>query len=882
MHDLQGVEHPIAVYQVLQDSGAQSRLDVAAARGFTPTPLIGRESEIALLKERWARVQEGAGQVVLLSGEAGIGKSRLVQVLKEHVRRTPHLILECRCLPYAQNSAWQPILEWLPRLLQWSRDDTETTKQAKLERFLRDHQLPFEKMMPLLTSLLALPTSDLSYSRARTSLLEQRQQLLDALLAMLLALAHDEPLLLIVEDVHWIDPSTLELLDLVIDQGPTAAICTLLTCRPVFQPAWGMRAHFWPLALSRLPRSQAAFMVARVADGKHLPSEVVTQLVDKTDGVPLFIEEMTKAVLESDTRQEQDWGDPLPALTIPATLQDSLMARLDRLGTAKHLAQLGATIGREFSYRLLQAVTPVDEARLQRELDQLIAAELVYQRGVLPQATYLFKHALIQDAAYQSLLVETRQQYHQRILNALETQLPDDIATPPDLLAYHATEGGLTAPAIAYWRQAGDYAYQRGAYEEAVDHCRQGLALLQTLPEDAEHTQREFDLLLRLGPSLLVVYGAGQPEVERVHTRIYTLCQHIEGTPQRFSALRGVCYFYWVQAQLQRARELEEQLLALAQAHGESALLMEAHVHMGLVLTSLGEFLSALDHFERGLSHRDVARHHPLQAIPHPEMACLLYSGVVLLILGYPDRARTRIHEGLAVAQQLSSPLHLVWGEHIGATFYQLCREPRAAREWADAVSTHTGEHGLQFAADTAQFIQGWVMTQEGDREAGIEQMRQGIAVYRARNGDLSMPRWFSYLAEAHGRHGEVEAGLTALAEAQELIDRHGDRLFEAEIYRLKGELLVHVADEITGVEDGPEAWFLRALDVARQQEAKWLELRAAVSLCRLWQEAGRGAEARELLTQTYVWFTEGFDTVDLQLAKSLLDELTSSDHCNL
>ncbi len=511
VRDIKGVAQPMAVYRVLQGSGAQSRLDVAAVRGLTP--LVGRESEMALLRERWAAVQEGVGQVVLLSGEAGIGKSRLVQVLKDHVADTPHLTLECRCLLYARNSAWHPILALLPRLLQWSRDDSVATKQVKLERFLRDFQLPHDQAAPLLATLLSLPVSDASFGRLHLAPQEQRQQLLDVLLAILLALAQAQPLLLIVEDVHWMDPSTLDLLQLVIDQGPTAAICTLLTCRPTFQPTWGMRAHLWPLVLSRLPRDQAALMVAQLTAGQHLPPEVVAQLVDKTDGVPLFIEEMTKAVLESGGLQEQPGGDawPSPVLTIPASLQDSLMSRLDHLDTAKPIAQLGATIGREFSYRLLCAVADVDEGQLHHALEQLIAAELVYQRGVLPQATYLFKHALIQDAAYQSLLLQTRQQYHQRIVEALEAQSLGEVPMPPDLLAYHATAAGLTVPAVDYWRRAGDYAYQRGAYREAADHFRQGLTRLQTLPDGVERTQREFDLLLGLGPCLLVVHGAGHP-----------------------------------------------------------------------------------------------------------------------------------------------------------------------------------------------------------------------------------------------------------------------------------------------------------------------------------------------------------------------------------
>jgi class 3 adenylate cyclase/DNA-binding winged helix-turn-helix (wHTH) protein/tetratricopeptide (TPR) repeat protein len=876
VHHLEGVAQPVTVYRVRQDSGAQSRLDVPPLSGLTP--LIGRESEIALLQERWAHVQEGAGQVILLSGDAGIGKSRLVQVLKDYVSQTAHTLLECRCSPYAQNSAWHPLIEVLPRLLNWLPTDSPDDKRVKLEQFIRTHRLSREEAMPLLATLLSLPIPDAPYPDGLFLPQEQRQNILHTLLTILLAFAAEQPLLWIVEDVHWIDPSTLALIDLVIEQGPTASICTVLTCRPTFQPAWGLRAHLTPLTLSRLPRSQAEMMIERVTGDKRLPDEVVSRLLDKTDGVPLYIEEMTKAVVESGWLQEVDGqytlSGPLPELATPSTLQDSLMARLDRLGPAKRIAQLGATIGREFSYALLRAVAEVEEAVLQQALDRLLSAELVYQRGVVPQATYLFKHALIQDAAYQSLLKQTRRHIHRRIVEALEGQGSTEGATPPDVFAHHATEAGLLSRASDYWRRAGEHAFQSGAYQEAPDHFQRGLDLLLTLPEDAERTQREFDLLIALGPCLIIMHGMGVPEVERIYTRAYALCQQIKEAPQLFSALQGLRYFYWVRVELQTARELEERLVALAQSQQDPELLTGAHMSSGLSLYSLGEFALALHHFEQALTHCDPASCQTFQAIPHPEIACLLYSGLALWHLGYADQARVRIHEGLAIAEQLAHPVHQVWAEHTGAQFYLLYREPLAAREWADAVTSHTAAYGFPFLFDTAQFVRGWALAQESEGEEGIEQMQQAIAVYRRRNGELSMPRRLAFLAEAYGRLGQIEAGLQLLAEADALIDKYGERSYWAEVYRLKGELLQQVGDSRRESEPSPEACFQRALDIARAQQAKMFELRAAMSLSRLWQRQGQGAAARELLAQTYNWFTEGFGSPDLQEAQALLAEL--------
>jgi class 3 adenylate cyclase len=442
---LKGVVQPLAVYRVLYESMARSRLEAVGTTGLTP--LVAREQEIGLLRERWAQVKEGVGQVVLLSGEAGIGKSRLVQVLQEQVAAEPQAWLTpCQCSPYHQNTALYPWIDLLERVaLGFEREEASQQKLRKLEGFVVQYGLPLAEAIPLLAALLSLPLGT-DYAPLTGSPEQQKQQTLQALLTILLRIAAQQPVLFVIEDLHWVDPSTLELLSLLVDQGPTARILALLTFRPDFSPPWTGRSHLTQLTLPRLPRHEATELTRRVAHGKALPAEVVEQVVAKTDGVPLFVEELTKMVLESGLLQERgdryDLTGPLPPLAIPTTLHDSLMARLDRLAAVKGLAQLGATLGREFAYTLLQAVSPWDEGTLRWGLHQLVEAELLYQQGLPPQATYLFKHALIQDAAYQSLLRSTRQQYHERIAQVLVGQFPEVAATQPAVLAHHYTEAG--------------------------------------------------------------------------------------------------------------------------------------------------------------------------------------------------------------------------------------------------------------------------------------------------------------------------------------------------------------------------------------------------------------------------------------------------------
>ena len=504
LHHFKGVAEPMAVFRVL---GPQESPDDEEEAGPARVPfLVGRDEEVGLLLRRWEQSKEGLGQVVLLSGEAGIGKSALMQTLREHVGREGCTRLTFRCSPYHTNSALYPVIAHLQRLLRWERDEAPEARFAKLERVLDASRQPLAEVVPLLAALLAVPLPEGRYAALTLTPQQQRQQTLDTLVAWLLAEAERQPVLAVYEDLHWADPSTLELLGALLEQAPTVPMLTVLTFRPVFVPPWPSRSHLTPITLNRLERPQVEALITHLAGGKALPAEVVAHIVAKTDGVPLFVEELTKMLLESDLLQEDTQHyvltGPLTAVTIPATLQDSLMARLDRLGAARDVAQLGAVVGREFAYDVLQALAPLDEATLQARLAQLVEAELLYQRGRPPRARYVFKHALIQDAAYASLLKSTRQQVHQQIAQVLEARFPALVETQPELVAQHYTAAGCAEQAVVYWQRAGQQASDRSAHLEAISHLTTGIELLKTLPETPEHTQQALTLHIALGAAL--------------------------------------------------------------------------------------------------------------------------------------------------------------------------------------------------------------------------------------------------------------------------------------------------------------------------------------------------------------------------------------------
>jgi predicted ATPase len=631
------------------------------------------------------------------------------------------------------------------------------------------------------------------------------------------------------------------------------------------------------MTLNRLPRRQAAELTGRVAHGKALPAEVVAQVVAKTDGVPLFVEELTKMVLESGLLQEQaeryELTGPLPPLAIPATLHDSLMARLDRLAAVKGLAQLGATLGREFSYALLQAVALWDEDTLQRGLYQLVAAEFLYQRGLPPQATYTFKHALIQDVAYQSLLRSTRQQYHERIAQVVEARFPELCDTQPELVAQHYTAAGCAEQAVVYWLRAGQQASGRSANVEAISHLTTGIELLKALPETPERTQHALHLYITLGAALLVTKGHPAPEVEHAYTQAYALCQQVGETPELVPILFGLWGFYTMRPQLHTARELGDTMLRLARAADDPTLAVIAHWALGLTWLWLGALPVARQHLEEAIARYtlDQRRVMVLRTGRDPGVACRHLVALALGLLGYPAQALARLHEALALAQELSHPYSLAYVQCYPASIYQLHRDVPAVYEHAEAAIALATMQGFPLFAAYGTIMRGWALAMQGQGEEGLAQVRQGLAAWRATGAALGVPSFCTLLAEVADHLGHTEDGLQALAEAYILVEQHEERYWEAEVCRLWGVLLLRQPGTPPAE---AEAWLQRALDVARRQEAKSLELRAAMSLARLWQQQGQQAEAHALLAPIYGWFTEGFDTADLQEARALLEAL--------
>ena len=554
------------------------------------------------------------------------------------------------------------------------------------------------------------------------------------------------------------------------------------------------------------------------------------------------------------------------------------MARLDRLSTVRAIAQLGATIGREFSYELLHAVSLLAEETLQQGLKQLVAAELVYQRGLVPQATYLFKHALIQDTAYQSLLKSTRQQYHRQIAQALTERFPETTKTQPELLAHHYTEAGLLEQAIPYWQKAGERATQRSAYVEAINHLTKGLELLTTLPDHPNLLQQELTLQMALGAPLTATKGTAAREVGKAYARARELCQQLGETPQLFQVLRGLWLFYIARAEHQTARELAEQCLRLAQSARDPTLLLEAQYMLGNTLFYFGEFAPAREHFEQSMALYNFGQHHSHAFLYGQDtgVVCLARVAWVIWFLGYPDQALKLSYQAMTLARELSHPHSQAYALGLAAALHQLRREGQAAQEQAEAAMTLSTAQGFPLWVAWGTVLRGWALAKQERGEEGISQIRRGMATFRATGAEVSRPYLPALLAEAHEKAGQVEEGLSSLAEALAAVDNSGERWYEAELYRLKGELTLQskVESQKSKAEEA-EACFLKAIEVARKQQAKFLELRATTSLARLWQQQAKRSEAHKLLAEVYDWFTEGFDTKDLQEAKALIEELS-------
>jgi class 3 adenylate cyclase/predicted ATPase len=876
-HALKGLAEPVRAWQVLGPSRIEDRFEAREAAGLTA--LVGREGELTLLLRRWEQAKDGEGQVVLLSGEAGIGKSRLIRAVRERLGPDePHTLLSHFCSPFQQTSALHPVIGLLERAAGYAHDDPPQRKLEKLEALLSLAAGDVAAVAPsLIAALLAIPAGD-RYPAIELSPQQQKERTFQVLVDQLAGLAARQPVLAVYEDVQWSDPTTLELLEKVIDRVQCLPVLVLITFRPEFTSPWRGQTQITSLALNRLSRKQGAAMVAEVTGGRELPAAVLEEIVSKTDGVPLFVEELTKAVIESGLLEDEcgryTLTGPLPPLAIPTTLHDSLLARLDRLAPAKEVAQIGAAIGREFSYELLTAVALLGHDELHNGLNRLVEAELIFRQGTLPQATYSFKHALVRDVAYETLLKSRRQQLHGRIAGVLREQFPEVIEAQPELMARHCAEAGLVSEAIQYTINAGRQALERSANAEAAGHLGKGLTLLEALPPGPERDAVELNLLVALGPPLVATKGFTDPEVERIYLRARALCRELGTTTELVPVLVGLANIHLLRAELRRARELGEECLALAQHHDDLGIRMAAHRMLGSALHFLGEFPRAREQLEQANAIRE--RYHrrfdaSLYLISGSRVYCRSIFARVLWALGYPEQALGSSDVALRLAQETSHSHTLAQALSLAAAFHLDRRDVERTEHLAREAVALADEHDFPYWRATGRVWGGWALVQRQEIEQGLAQIQESLAQFRANGNVQTIPHALSVLAEVYGQAGEPQKGLEALAEALAVLESTNERRREAEIHRLKGTLSLALPGPHRG---DAEACFARALAIARKQSARMWELRAAVSLARLRVEQGKHAEAHDLLASVYGWFTEGFDTADLTDAKALLDEL--------
>jgi class 3 adenylate cyclase/tetratricopeptide (TPR) repeat protein len=873
LHEVKGIAEPVAAWAVEGVSASESRFEAVRAAGLTD--FIGREDELDFLLERQRLAWKGEGQIVLISGEAGIGKSRLAAALAERVAGEPYAHLRYQCSPYHTNSALRPFIAQLERAAGFKADDTSAQRLDKLEAILAVDASRVQAVAPLFAALLSIPPGE-RYPPLALSPTQHRRRTLAALLDQIEGLARQQPILLSFEDVHWADATSLELLDLTVERVRQLPVLALFTFRPEFEPPWVGLPNVGTLALSRLDRDDVASMVARVTGGRVLPAEVMKQIVAKTDGNPLFVEELTKAVLEAGILVADADGyrldGPLPPLAIPETLQDSLMARLDRLASVREIAQIGAAIGREFSYSLVQALVAREENALKHALAQLEQAELVFRRGEPPDAVYSFKHALVRDAAYESLLKSRRQQLHGQIARALEQRFADTVASQPELVAQHFTEAGLVEPAIDYWLKAGHLALSRSANAEAVKHLRQGIELTQSLAPSPERVRKELDFYLALGPAVAATEGYAAPETLRVFSQARDLLGEGGTLAEQMTVLWGVYLAHAMRAEYIAARDVAQQCMALAAEHKHPGISALASRFMGQTLWSMGAFVDARVHLERAL---DLCAANPETITSYrrfgadDQVTALSSLSRTLWILGYPQRAAALAAQALARARSMGLAFTTAWALDGEALLGALGADLQRAAAHTEEAMAHSIEHSLADYEQRARFVQGALLAQSGDPYHGIELMHNAIAAAENTAARNRRTLYLCHLASAHASLGQPEVGLDLLDEAIQTAEITNERFFEAELYRLRGKMLLTL-----GRRREAEAALRRALTIAQQQQARWWELRAAISLAKHWHDEGKYSEAGSLLQPIYRWFVEGFDTADMKDARALLDEL--------
>jgi class 3 adenylate cyclase/predicted ATPase len=879
--DLKGIAGPVRAWAALRPSSVEGRFEALHGSGLTA--LVGREEELELLLRRWSKAKSGEGQVVLLSGEAGIGKSRLTAALLESVSTEPHTRLRYFCSPQHTDSAFFPIVGQLERGAGFAHDDTAQAKLDKLDVLLAKSSTPSQDAA-LFAEMLSLP-NDGRYPTLETTPQQRRQKTLEALTTQLEALSHQKPVLMIFEDAHWADPTSLEAFGRAVDRIKTLGVLLIITYRPEFEPPWIGRPHVTALTLNRLGEREVAAIIDSVGANKSLPASVRQDIVERTDGIPLFVEEMTKAVLEAESEgdaRQTAAAIPSPGLAVPASLHASLMARLDRLGPAKEVAQIGAAIGREFSHALLGAVAGKPEQELASALDRLVAAGLVFRQGVPPQATYLFKHALVQDAAYGTLLREPRRALHARIAETLEDQFSEIAENQPELLARHCTEAGLIEKAAGLWGKAGQRSLARSALLEAVVQLTRALDQIAALPTSAALRREQIKCQVALINPLTHVKGYAALETKAAVERARVLIEQAEALgepPEDPLLLFSVLYGFWVASYVafngDAVRTLAAQFLGLAEKQGATVPLLIARRLMGTSSLHTGEIAQARTHYDEALKLYDPSKHRSLASRfgQDVRVAALVYRALSLWVLGYPGAAMGETQGAIRDAREIGQAATLMFALSIATITQMLCGAYETVRAAVEELAPLANEKRALLWEAFGTAYQGQLLLISGKAPAAIQTIDAGLSAFWSTGATVFDPFFLSWLTRAYVEVGQLDAARKCIRKAIAEAETSGEKCFYAEINRIAGEV-ARLSPERETAE--AEAYFERALSVARQQQAKSWELRTAMSLARLWRDQGKPQQARELLAPVYGWFTEGFDTLDLKEAKALLEELAA------
>lgn len=875
---LKGIVDPVRVWQVTGVAATRDRFE--ATHGDQLTPLIGRDAEISMLMQCWDRAKDGEGQVVLLRGEPGIGKSRITQAMRARIANEPHLELRYQCSPYYNNSAFYPLIDQLERAAGFTPGDTSDQKLDKLEGLLAQSAVDPQDLAPLIAAVMLLPVD--RYPPLNLSPQQQKERTIAALADQMVGLTRKQSVLLVMEDAHWIDPTTVEAIGAVIERIRDLRGLFIVTYRPEFEPPWSAGDYITTLTLNRLSGRLGADLVAEVTGGKALPDEVLDQIVVKTDGVPLFVEELTKTVLEAgflrDAVDHYELDGAVPSFAIPATLQDSLMARLDRLAPAKEVAQTGACLGRTFSHELLATICPLRDIDLRTGLQELASSELVFQHGKPPSATYTFKHALIQDAAYASLLKSKRQNLHQRIAEVLLENFPEIGDNEPEVVARHYTQAGIVGPAINYWEKAGIRAIDRSANVEAAAQLRQGLDLIQTEKESGERDQRELMLLVRLGTALTASYGYANEDVERTFSRARVLCEQLGATPHLFPVMSGLYRFYFARSELNTALNITQQMLNVAEGVQDPSLLLEAHLTCGICLAFLGQLGEALEHIEKSLSLFDAERdaNHRFIYGNDAMVALLSVRAIIMWLQGYPEQAVDDMNTALRRARDLRHPFTEAWALNFATVIFELSGDDVTSKAHAEHCIDVATKHDFPLWLAGGTIMLGAAIFRDGEDQArGVELMSQGLAAWRATGSEIFRPYYVLLLARAYGELGRYDEAIDLVDSSLSDQDRHDEAWMVAESHRVRADLLRERClrqDDCDATNEAIDAALVKAMDIAQSQDARALELRTRTSTLRHRLQRGAPSASEHEALSALCRLLEGRGRCsDLEQAEQLL-----------